>query len=131
MLNMAKSPRVPSATNKVHFVCFDCRKSFKQLGSSNWSTDVPRRDFPCPNCKQPMLQLERHFKAPPQRARLQWLKVELLHAFGETFFSSHSKLDRHCATLAGTVAYLVERGHAREAVLDRLALIRESHEIKK
>jgi hypothetical protein len=74
-----------------------------------------------------MLRLDRHFKAPPQRARTQWLKVELLHAFGETFFSSHSKLDEKCATLAGTVSYLVESGHAREAVLDRLAQIRRSH----
>jgi hypothetical protein len=124
---MAKPPNAPSATNKVHFACFECRHSFKQLGSSNWSPDVLPRAFPCPNCKKPMVQLQRHFKAPPRRARKQWLKVELLYSFGERFVHSDSRLGQKCPTMASTVAYLIEQGNAKDVVLDRLEQIRKSH----
>jgi len=77
-----------------------------------------------------MVRLDRHFKAPPQRATRQWLKVELLVAFGEDFFSSHSLLDKHCATLADTVSYLVKSGYDKKVVLGRLEQIRKSRTAK-
>jgi hypothetical protein len=79
---VAKARRKPTVTNSVHFACFDCRKAFKQRGSSNWDPEVPQRSFLCPECKRPMTRLGRYFKAPPQRAKRQWLKVELLYHYG-------------------------------------------------
>jgi hypothetical protein len=113
-----------TATNKVHFVCFDCRKAFKQPESSNWNRAIPVRPFDCPNCKQPMTPLGRYFKAPPQRATRQWLKVELLAHFGEQFWSGNSGLGKKCDTLASTIPYLVESGHDESDVRKRLEFIR-------
>ncbi len=76
---------VPSATNRVHFACFACRKTFKQPGSSNWDSNVPERPFPCPECKQPMVRMGRHFKAPSKRAVKAWAVVELAYRGGERF----------------------------------------------
>jgi hypothetical protein len=53
-----------------------------------------------------MVRLGRYFKAPPQRATRQWLKVELLYHYGERFESGYLKLDSKCRTLPDTVAYL-------------------------
>jgi hypothetical protein len=117
---MVKVSRPTRGTNEVHFACFSCRKSFKQRGSSNWDTHVPRRPFPCPECKQPMVRLGRYFKAPPQRATRQWIKVELLHHFGEQFHAGNSGLWNTCRTLPATVTYLV--GSARTLQEVRAAL---------
>ncbi len=76
---------VPHATNKVHFACFSCRKSFKQQGSSNWDSKVPQRPFPCPNCKVLMTRPGRYFKAPPKRAKKRWLEVQRLYSEGKRF----------------------------------------------
>ena len=43
----------------------------------------------------------RYFKAPPQRANRHWLKVELLHHYGEQFWSGSLGLGSECRTLAG------------------------------
>ena len=76
---------LPKATNKVHFACFGCRKTFEQPGSSNWDRNVPERPFPCPECKHPMARMGRYFKAPRQRAVGSWKEVEKLYAEGERF----------------------------------------------
>ena len=79
------SAGVPKATNKVRFACFACRKAFKQVGSSTWDDAVPRRAFPCPECKRPMARMGQYFKAPPQRARRAWAEVEVRYLAGERF----------------------------------------------
>ena len=112
-----------AATNTVHFACFACRKSFKQRGSSNWDLDVPQRPFPCPECKQCMVRLGRYFKAPPNRATRQWLKVELLHHYGERFVSGNLRLGSECRTLPATVAYL-SASHKEGEVRSMLETIR-------
>jgi hypothetical protein len=71
--------------NKVHFACFACRKTFKQPGSSNWDSNVPERPFLCPECKEPMARMCRHFKAPPQRSVRSWQQVERLYRCGVRF----------------------------------------------
>ena len=76
---------IPTSTNKVHFACFDCRKTFKQAGSSNWDSNVPERPYLCPECKRPMARLGRHYKAPRQRAVKAWKEVEAKYAAGERF----------------------------------------------
>jgi len=125
---MSKTQRPLSVTNEVPFACFDCRKAFKQRGSSNWHPDVPRRPFPCPVCKQPMIRLGRYFKAPPQRAARQWVKVELLYCFGERFESGQLGLGAKCRTLSGTIAYLMGSGSADaevRACLERIRVLRK------
>jgi hypothetical protein len=82
---LRKGPGKATATNKVHFACFTCRKSFKQRGSSNWDSSVPERPFPCPNCKMPMVRLGRYFKAPSQRSIRAWREVERRYQLGERF----------------------------------------------
>lgn len=123
---VGKPKRGPTATNTVHFACFDCRKAFKQPGSSNWDPEVPARPFPCPECKQPMARLGRYFKAPPQRASRQWLKVELLHYYGEQFESGYLGLGRKCRTLPDTIAYLAGPGRPASEVRAVLEGIRVS-----
>ena len=76
---------VPKPTNRVHFACFACRKTFKQIGSSNWDSNVPERPFPCPECKEPMARMGRHFKAPRRSAVRAWKEVEHLYLQGERF----------------------------------------------
>ena len=78
-------PGVPTATNRVHFACFGCRKTFKQRGSSNRDLTVPERPFPCPDCESPMARLGRHFKAPRRCAVRAWRKVHHLYLHGERF----------------------------------------------
>jgi hypothetical protein len=85
MAGKRKGPGIPKASNKVHFVCFACRKTFKQQGSSNWDMNVPDRPFPCPNCKEPMNRMGRHFKAPSQLAIRAWREVEHRYQNGERF----------------------------------------------
>ena len=85
MAGMREGSGVPTATNRVHFACFACRKAFKQRGSSNWDRNVPERPFPCPNCKAPMARLGRYFKAPRQRAIAAWQEVERLYSEGARF----------------------------------------------
>ncbi|MFN6962733.1 MAG: hypothetical protein ACK4S4_03085 [Pyrinomonadaceae bacterium] len=104
----------------VHFVCFDCRVSFRQPGSSHWDPTVPTRAFPCPECRSPMQPMGRHFKAPPRRDKRQWLKVELLYQHGERFESGTSGLNEKCRTLADTVEYLATQGRSADSVLDVL-----------
>jgi len=85
MAGLRLGPGVPTATNRVHFACFACRKAFKQRGSSNWDGDVPERPLPCPECKQPMARIGRHFRAPRQRAAKAWQQVERLYLQGRRF----------------------------------------------
>jgi hypothetical protein len=109
-----------------HFACFACRKAFKQRGSGR-ALVSDLRPFPCPACKAPMVPLGRDFKAPTQRARSQWLKVELLHAFGVTFEAPMDKPggpgDRP-GRLNEAVDFLVARGRERTEVERKLAELR-------
>ena len=132
MAGKRDGPGVPKPTNKVHFACFTCRKAFKQQGSSNWDRNVPERPFPCPNCKWPMVRLGRYFKAPPQRAGRQWLKVELLYRFGERFEffypNEGGRVSFQCRSLASAVGYLMGLGYPKSEVQECLESIRASHQ---
>ena len=125
---MAKARRKPTVSNSVHFACFDCRKAFKQRGSSNWNSEVPQRSSLCPECKRPMTRLGRYFKAPPQHAKRQWLKVELLYHYGERFEAGNLGLGSKCRTLPGTVSYLAGPGRPEDEVRAILECIRASRQ---
>jgi hypothetical protein len=115
--------------NRVHFACFNCRKTFKQPNSSDWDESVRPRTFACPECKTEMTRLGRYFRAPRRNATRQWQKVELLYRFGERFVSGHSGLGRSCRTLSTTIAYLAECGHSREAIDSSLKDIRAARKL--
>ena len=77
---------------KEPFACFTCRKSFKQ--PSRWElpeSERPPRGQPrvvlCPQCRQPMADMGKDFKAPSQSDAKQWEKVRALYAAGFTFHS--------------------------------------------
>ena len=114
-----------TAMNTVHFVCFDCRKSFKQHGSSYSDRATEERPYPCPNRKRAMVKLGKYFKAPPQRATRQWLKVELLYRYGIRFNSSNMRTKEEWCTLASTVRSL-SGNQSLEHVRKQLNQIRAS-----
>jgi hypothetical protein len=117
----------PHDDHPQHFACFACRKAFKQRGS--WlvrRSDL--RPFPCPDCTAPMTPLGRDFKAPPRRDRAQWLKVELLHAFGvvfETPTETPGGPGPRPGKLNEAVDFLVARGRERAQVEGVLAALRQ------
>ena len=66
----------------MHFACFACRKSFKQLWTrSEGHVREPR----CPDCGLKMWEMGRQFKAPKRSNLKQWRKVEALVRSGITF----------------------------------------------
>lgn len=123
LFNAMKKKSASHASNKVHFACFNCRVCFKQPDSSNWDASVADRPFECPNCKTAMVRLGRYFKAPPRRAVKQWMKVELLHKHGETFYAGNSQVGVKCDTISSTIAYLIECGHDESDVRTMLSHI--------
>jgi DNA-directed RNA polymerase subunit RPC12/RpoP len=66
------------------FVCFNCRKSFKQPISF-----APRK---CPSCSQPMTMLSRKFSAPAAKEKQQWQKVQYLVEHGFKFYPVYEAL---------------------------------------
>ncbi len=74
-----------------------------------------------------MVPLGRDFKAPPQRAKTQWLKVELLHSFSITFevpvWDAGGPGPRP-GKLNEVVAFLVAQGRDRAEVEERLESLR-------
>lgn len=72
-----------------------------------------------------MTRMGKYFKAPPKRDAKQWLKVELLYAYGERFVSSHSNISRLCDTLIATIDHLVQCGYDESGVRARLSVIRD------
>jgi hypothetical protein len=110
-----------------HFACFACRKAFKQRGSGHPSWNETLRAFPCPDCKSPMVSMGRDFKAPPRRAKDQWIKVELLHSFGIIFevpvLESGGPRERP-GKLSEAIPYLIKLGFDRAEVERRLKQLR-------
>jgi hypothetical protein len=106
---------------KLHFACFGCRKSFKQAYRRESLAREDARPFPCPECGKPMKNMGADFKAPRQRDRRQWLKVEILESFGITFHMSccEGPGDRP-AMLREVEDFLVARGEPRAAVRQKI-----------
>ena len=83
---------------KSHYVCFACRKMFRQTHPGDRllyaaydarrsrhnpeSAPVAPQVRVCPQCKQPMHNLGLDFKAPPRDNLKQWEKVRQLYAHG-------------------------------------------------
>ena len=65
---------------KQHYVCFTCRKMFRQ--HKGYPED---RTHLCPQCRQPMARLGREFWTPRKNNTEQWKKLEMLYHAGVTF----------------------------------------------
>lgn len=113
---------------RSHYVCFACRKCSRPAGDEGEAN--PGREFACPDCQRPMSRLGWYFQAPPRRAARHWLKIELLHAFGERFEESWVSRGRRGAidTLRAALDYLIrEKGISEDEVRGRLEELRRSH----
>ena len=66
-----------------HYVCFECRKTFKKPFTTS-------DQYLCPQCRLPMTNMGTDFKAPPQKDLKQWRKAEILAREGILFFPSHA-----------------------------------------
>ena len=64
-----------AATYSTAFACTTCRKSFKR--EFNLAREYPMV-LPCPECGGKSFNLGRHFKAPKNSDKTQWLKVAFL-----------------------------------------------------
>jgi hypothetical protein len=67
---------------KQHWACFGCRKMFR-----NHRGEAPVRALKCPECKSPMRDMGRDFKAPRTSELAQWKKVEVLFRAGFKYWS--------------------------------------------
>jgi hypothetical protein len=77
-------------TYKDHYVCFVCRKMFRQPMRHEMARPIGReqqRIAPCPQCGGAMTNMGKDFKAPRQADVKQWQKVQELHASGYSFAS--------------------------------------------
>ena len=76
----------------VAHACFDCRKSFKY--------SIVRNIPPvCPQCKQPLSEMGRAFKAPKKSEISQWKKVKKLWDAGYRFPTNSYKPVQYPKTL--------------------------------
>lgn len=74
--------RYSDVNYKTHWVCFDCRVTFKQP-SPRFSNYRAR----CPRCSREMVDLGHDFKPPRKHEERQWQKLDLLRKMGITFHS--------------------------------------------
>jgi hypothetical protein len=78
-------PRVPAyhrgSDYLIAHACFGCRKSWKR---------APERAHSCPECQKPLAVMGRSFRAPSNRKRDQWEKVQRLWDAGFRFWSYRS-----------------------------------------
>jgi hypothetical protein len=109
--------------HKQHFACFACRKSFKPRGTEMIGTE-PDRDYPCPDCRQPMTLVGRDFQAPPVRATKQWQLLELLRSFGVIFEPGLKQPKSPPQTLSDAETFLIAQGYDDVTVRKRLDQIR-------
>jgi hypothetical protein len=65
----------------IAHACFACRKSWKRS---------PERTHSCPECQKPLAVMGRSFRAPSNRKRDQWEKVQRLWGTGFRFWSYRS-----------------------------------------
>ena len=84
--------RYGERTYKEPFVCFNCRKSYKQTNFYELHPHLrPAKDrdriVKCPQCSQQMANIGRDFKPPKQSNQKQWSKVKILYENGYTFHS--------------------------------------------
>lgn len=83
VLRVAQSTPAPAGQYLIAHACFKCRKSFKVAPR-------PQREAACPNCRGPIFEMGRSFRAPARRNVAQWAKIEVLYQAGFRFFSYRS-----------------------------------------
>jgi hypothetical protein len=99
-----------------HHVCFDCRKAFKKPASTQngWVVRAGHV-YPCPNCKKPMAQLGKNFRAPRQENIRAWHLLEKLYGAGFRFDSSfEGRVPTHPSDLGAFLAARAKPSHAEQ-----------------
>jgi hypothetical protein len=69
---------------KEHWACFDCRKMFRRPAESELARPKDTRPVRCPECRNPLRNMGRDFKAPPKSDREHWQAVARLYHAGFT-----------------------------------------------
>jgi len=100
-----------SGPYRQHYACFHCRKMFRPTMEVN--AEKAGTVFPCPQCKRPMCNMGRDFKAPKQHDIPQWRKVEMLYRHGYRYESCGCGPGRRPKTL-GEVKPFLAAEQARE-----------------
>ena len=94
-------PRSPHVGPRylVAYACFRCRKSSKH---------PPAEKRMCPQCRGPIHEMGRSFRAPRQATQEQWLKIQVLYALGFRFVGNGNyegeRLPRNLRQVSGFVA---------------------------
>ncbi|RFU82273.1 deoxyxylulose-5-phosphate synthase [Streptomyces triticagri] len=70
-----------AAVARTHYVCLDCRVSYKQGHD-------PRRARVCPRCTRPLIHAGSAFEAPPRRDVAAWRTLAVLLHAGVAFHKS-------------------------------------------
>jgi hypothetical protein len=106
----------PQVVRSSHHVCFGCRKAFKKPASTNkgW-VQLEGYSYPCPNCKKPMSQLGKNFRAPRQENIRAWRLLERLFAAGFRFNSSlEGRVPTHPSDMAVFLQARAKPSHAQK-----------------
>lgn len=73
---------------KEHFVCFGCRKTFKQTNRADWNNSFvqyPDHIFKCPDCSNPMANMGMDFRAPKKSDVKDWRRIEGTFVLGHIY----------------------------------------------
>ncbi len=83
----------PGPAYSMSFACFKCKTAHKR------HFDAMPCDYPdsieCPICREPAINLGRHFKAPKKSDLAQWKKVKYLVEHGFLFQKIHLDPNSH------------------------------------
>jgi len=92
-------PKIKGPDYLVAHACFDCRKSFKY----SVIREIP---LVCPQCRQPLSEMGRAFKAPKKSEISQWKKVKKLWDAGYRFPTNFYKPVQYPKTLKEVDAFI-------------------------
>lgn len=72
---------------KPHYICFECRKTFKRRLFIDIRKGNETPHAKCPQCGELMAEVGKDFKAPAKNAIKEWQHVKQLYMVGIRFFS--------------------------------------------
>lgn len=80
--------RYAMTTYKLHYACFNCRKTFKR--KLMWDINRDNKDVreaKCPQCGDLMANMELDFESPKKDNIKEWNHIKELYSVGITFYS--------------------------------------------
>lgn len=104
-MSLPYPPRARGPAYLTPCACFNCRKSFKK------NLADPRYVPVCPECKKPLTDMGRYFRAPRKADAAQWEKVEMLRRAGVYFARTQSSaLGKLPDTVQQAEAFIAKNG---------------------